>query len=74
MKYSMKYQTSYRTALAEKRALTALDIKGPKFAELKKMSTTDFAKKYEVELEAEYKKLKAEGASGKEAADYISNY
>ena len=74
IKYSMKYQTSYKTALAEKQALEKLDIRAPKFAELKKMSTKDFAKKYETELANEYRSLKAEGATGKEAAEYISSY
>lgn len=69
----MKYQTSYRTALAERRALGSLDIKAPKFRELKQMSTTDFAKKYEAELEGEYRRLRAEGLHGKAAGEFISN-
>lgn len=74
MKYSLKYQTSFKTALAEKRALNTADIKAPKFSELKKMSTKDFAEKYSKALEDNYKELKASGKTGKEAAEFISTY
>lgn len=74
IKYSLQYQTSYKTALAEKRALKEANVQAPSFKELKTISTQEFAEKYKDELITNYHSLKAQGMSSVNAREFISNY
>lgn len=69
--YGSKYGTSYKTALAEHRALKSVGIKA-KLENLKLMTTQDFADVYATELTKGYRDLRAKGITGKEAALLIS--
>jgi hypothetical protein len=74
IKYNMQYETSYKTALAEKRALKEeLDI-DVKLQDLQIMSTREFADNHLDELEAAYDKLRASGKSPLGAKLAISRY
>ena len=70
--YGSKYGTTYKTAVAEHRALKSVGIKGVKLEDLKLMTTQDFADTYTVELNKAYRELRKKGATGKDAADIIS--
>lgn len=69
--YSAQYGTSYKTALAEKRALADIGIK-TKLEDLKKMTTYDFADQYAIQLSKAYRDLRSKGTSGKDASLLIS--
>lgn len=69
--YSAKYQTSYKSAVAEKKALEKIGIK-VKLEDLKTITTQDFANQYASELARAYRDLRASGKTGKEAALLIS--
>lgn len=70
--YGSKYGTSYKTAIAEYRALKSVGIKGIKLEDLKLITTQDFADSYAVELSKGYRDLRARGITGKDAAIIIS--
>lgn len=69
--YGSKYGTSYKTAIAERRALSSVGIKA-KLENLKLMTTQDFADVYATELTKGYRDLRAKGITGKDAALLIS--
>lgn len=69
--YSAQYGTSYKTALAEKKALATIGIE-VKLKELKIMTTQDFADIYANELATAYRNLRSNGVSGADAAILIS--
>lgn len=69
--YGSKYGTSYKTAIAERRALGSVGIKA-KLEDLKTMTTQDFADIYAIQLAAGYRDLRKKGISGKDAALLIS--
>ena len=50
--YASKYGTTYKTAVAEYRALKSVGIKGIKLEELKLITTQDFAESYATQLSA----------------------
>ena len=75
LKYDLKYETGYKTALGEHKALKELDIKNrPSFKEMKQMSTREFAERYEVDIMTMYNQKKSEGLSPIEAGKFISQY
>lgn len=71
--YASKYSTRYKTALAEKRELRAIGIT-ESLEDLKKMETTDFAKKYAAQLAQAYRDQQALNPtkSGKDIGRIIS--
>lgn len=69
--YSSQYGTTYKTALAEFRALKSVGIKAS-FKNLKTITTQDFAATYSAELNKGYRDLRAKGITGKDAATIIS--
>lgn len=69
--YGSKYGTSYKTALAERRALQSVGIKA-KLEDLKTITTQDFADMYSTQLADGYRELRKKGISGKDAALLIS--
>ncbi len=73
MKYGMKYQTHYKTARAERSMLKGLDVNDVKLQDLKEMSTTEFAERYEKEIMQSYKTYRAQGMTAKEAGALVSN-
>ena len=75
LKYDLKYETGYKTALSEVKALKELDLKNrPTFKELKEMSTREFAERYETDIMMMYNQKKLEGLSPVEAGKFISQY
>lgn len=69
--YGSKYGTSYKTAVAEHKALRSVGIK-TKLESLKTMTTQDFADMYATQLAQGYRDLRASGITGKDAAVLIS--
>lgn len=71
--YASKYATRYKTAIAQKKELKAIGIK-ESLEDLKKMETTDFARKYAAELAKAYREQQALNptASGKDIGRIIS--
>lgn len=70
--YGSKYGTTYKTAVAEYRALKSVGIKGIKLEDLKLITTQDFADSYATQLSAAYRDLRSKGVTGKDAANIIS--
>lgn len=69
--YGSKYGTSYKTAVAEHKALKAVGIE-TKLEDLKLITTQDFADTYSAELAKGYRDLRSKGITGKDAALIIS--
>lgn len=69
--YGSKYGTSYKTAVAEHKALKSVGIK-TKLEDLKLITTQDFADMYATQLAAGYRDLRSKGITGKDAALLIS--
>lgn len=69
--YGSKYGTSYKTAVAEHKALKSVGIK-TKLEDLKLITTQDFADTYATQLAAGYRDLRSKGITGKDAALLIS--
>lgn len=69
--YGSKYGTTYKTAIAEYRALKSVGIKA-KLEDLKLITTQDFADSYATQLSAAYRDLRSQGVTGKDAALIIS--
>lgn len=69
--YGSKYGTSYKTAVAEHKALKSVGIK-VKLEDLKIITTQDFADTYSAQLSKGYRDLRARGITGKDAALIIS--
>lgn len=75
MKYNLQYDTSIKTARQELGILKELGLeKGVKLKDLKKMSTQDFAAKYQEQIEDEYWQLRNSGVSASKAKFLISTY
>lgn len=70
--YGSKYGTTFKTAMAEYKALKRAGIKGVKLEDLKLITTQDFADAYSVQLSAAYRDLRSKGMAGKDAAFIIS--
>lgn len=74
LKYDMKYQTGYKTALAFYKHLKDItdDKPGITFEQVKSYSTQDLAEIFKDDLIAAYEDQRQAGKSGKEAKEFIS--
>lgn len=71
--YETKYEIDYNTYVAERDMMKKIGKKVPK-KELLNMTTTEFAEKYNEEIQHVYKSYLRQGKTGSEAAILISEY
>lgn len=75
IKYFAQYKTDYKTALREYQILKELDPDSAlKFKNIKSMSTNEFAKMYDTQIDAMYHNLRGNGMNAEDAQSYISTY
>lgn len=73
IKYGIQYNTDYKTALAEYRAIKEINP-DVKLKSLKEMTTTEFANEHKDLLIQMYHTKRAEGMTGDAAGKFISTY
>lgn len=71
--YDTKYQTNYKTALAEYRISKDLGLK-LSLKEVKEMTTTQFAELHKDNINKMYDYLINSGMTGEQAGNYIGQY